>query len=237
MATCSNLGDSVADIASLMQVGAALFKWSDKGKVGAPSEAVHWLFGTTEDTRRRPAGASVEAGELESVSFDDAGYYLLQWGDPGSHDHVSVVFDCGELGFGSLAAHGHADALSVVVRAGGVDLLVDPGTYDTSAFRNGVSISGARPPITRWRSTAGINPCSWDRFSGAAAPSPSARLASAAGRRPPWQGEHDGYRDLPESRDPAVEPSTSTGCPVRWTITDEIQSDGAHDVRIVLSSL
>ena len=41
-----------------------------------------------------------------------------------------MLFDCGELGFGSIAAHGHADALSVTLRAFGTDVLVDPGTYD-----------------------------------------------------------------------------------------------------------
>ena len=46
----------------------------------APSEAVHWLFGTTRSragSRRRPSAADEE---IESVAFADAGYYLLQWG-------------------------------------------------------------------------------------------------------------------------------------------------------------
>jgi hypothetical protein len=37
--------------------------------------------------------------------------------------------DHGPLGFLSVAAHGHADALSLEVRCGGVDVLADPGTY------------------------------------------------------------------------------------------------------------
>ena len=37
--------------------------------------------------------------------------------------------DGGPLGFLSIAAHGHADALSVEVRYDGVEVLVDPGTY------------------------------------------------------------------------------------------------------------
>ena len=82
--------------------------------------------------RRPPAPSG--AGDLESIAFADAGYYLLQYGGRQSRDRVSVVFDCGELGFGSLAAHGHADALSVAVRAFGVDVLVDPGTYDYFSF-------------------------------------------------------------------------------------------------------
>ena len=49
-------------------------------------------------------------------------------------DRLSVLFDCGELGFKSIAAHGHADVLSFTVRAFGEDLLVDPGTYDYFTF-------------------------------------------------------------------------------------------------------
>ena len=37
--------------------------------------------------------------------------------------------DGGPHGFLSIAAHAHADALSVEVRYGGVDVLADPGTY------------------------------------------------------------------------------------------------------------
>ncbi|MGI8886637.1 MAG: alginate lyase family protein [Gaiellaceae bacterium] len=39
-----------------------------------------------------------------------------------------IVFDVGELGFGSLAAHGHADALAVLVDSAGESLLRDSGT-------------------------------------------------------------------------------------------------------------
>ncbi len=39
-----------------------------------------------------------------------------------------ATFDHGPLGLGSLAAHGHADALSITLRLGPDDLIVDPGT-------------------------------------------------------------------------------------------------------------
>lgn len=39
-----------------------------------------------------------------------------------------ATFDHGPLGLGSLAAHGHADALSVTLRQGADDPIVDPGT-------------------------------------------------------------------------------------------------------------
>ena len=37
--------------------------------------------------------------------------------------------DAGALGYRTIAAHGHADALSFTLSAGGRELLVDPGTY------------------------------------------------------------------------------------------------------------
>ena len=47
---------------------------------------------------------------------------------PGGPQEARVAFDVGELGFGALAAHGHADALSVVVENRGRTLLRDSGT-------------------------------------------------------------------------------------------------------------
>ena len=37
--------------------------------------------------------------------------------------------DAGPLGYRSIAAHGHADALSFTLSAGGLEFLIDPGTY------------------------------------------------------------------------------------------------------------
>lgn len=60
--------------------------------------------------------------------FDNAGYYIL--GDNfGTADEYKLVVDVGSLGLGSLAAHGHADALSFWLSISGNEILVDPGTY------------------------------------------------------------------------------------------------------------
>jgi uncharacterized heparinase superfamily protein len=40
-----------------------------------------------------------------------------------------LVFDHGPLGYLSIAAHGHADALSIWVHRDGIPLIVDSGTY------------------------------------------------------------------------------------------------------------
>ncbi len=42
---------------------------------------------------------------------------------------IRLVVDAGPLGYRSIAAHGHADALSFTLSVGGLEFLVDPGTY------------------------------------------------------------------------------------------------------------
>ena len=44
-------------------------------------------------------------------------------------DEVRLLVDAGPLGYLSIAAHGHADALSFVLSIGDREILVDPGTY------------------------------------------------------------------------------------------------------------
>jgi hypothetical protein len=61
-------------------------------------------------------------------AFPDGGYLLF-----GSHfgeaDEIKGMVDCGPLGYLGIAAHGHADALSLSLSVGGEECLVDPGTY------------------------------------------------------------------------------------------------------------
>jgi hypothetical protein len=61
-------------------------------------------------------------------AFADAGMYLLRT-PVGDDPEIWCRCDSGPDGYLSIAAHAHADALSVEVRYGGVELLVDPGTY------------------------------------------------------------------------------------------------------------
>ena len=76
---------------------------------------------------RRVAGPASPRETARPDYFDDAGITLLR-ADAG-RDEIYVRCDAGPHGFLSIAAHGHADALSVEVRYGGVEILADPGTY------------------------------------------------------------------------------------------------------------
>ncbi|MBB1242826.1 alginate lyase family protein [Streptomyces durbertensis] len=70
----------------------------------------------TSRTAARPA--------TRPAHFPDAGMTILR-----GPDGIWCRCDGGPHGFLSIAAHAHADALSVEVRHDGVDVLADPGTY------------------------------------------------------------------------------------------------------------
>lgn len=60
-------------------------------------------------------------------TFHDGGYTVIREQRGGKR--LELVFDHGPLGYLSIAAHGHADALSLVATVDGQPLFVDPGTY------------------------------------------------------------------------------------------------------------
>ena len=64
------------------------------------------------------------------VSFSEAGYFIQRsgWGENQTAfaDERFLIFDCGPLGDGG---HGHYDALSIEMAAGGRPLIVDPGRF------------------------------------------------------------------------------------------------------------
>jgi uncharacterized heparinase superfamily protein len=62
----------------------------------------------------------------ESRTLEESGYVVLR--STLEEEPVRIVFDVGDLGFGALAAHGHADALAIVVNVGAETLLRDSGT-------------------------------------------------------------------------------------------------------------
>ena len=63
----------------------------------------------------------------KSASFVEGGYTVIRQQRDG-HELLAVL-DHGPLGYGPIAAHGHADALSLCLHVDGVPVLVDPGAY------------------------------------------------------------------------------------------------------------
>lgn len=112
---------------SLLATGAILFKRGDfAAKAGRLDDKSRWLLG--DSAAHALAALEQPLAETPKTAFPEGGYYVLG-ARYGTADEVRAVVDCGPLGYLSIAAHGHADALSMVLSAGGRELLVDPGTY------------------------------------------------------------------------------------------------------------
>jgi hypothetical protein len=87
------------------------------------------IFGEIGRRHLAPAAApDLPRPERRPNLFPDAGLVFLRDLD-GRRDEIWCHCDHGPQGYLAIAAHGHADALSVELRHAGVDLLVDPGTY------------------------------------------------------------------------------------------------------------
>jgi hypothetical protein len=96
-------------------------------KAGAFDDKSRWLLGRWGREFVRLAALSLSGG-LTKRAFPEGGYYIL--GDRfDTPDEVRIVADAGPLGYLSIAAHGHADALAFTLSAGGREILIDPGTY------------------------------------------------------------------------------------------------------------
>ncbi|MEW2399929.1 alginate lyase family protein [Streptomyces sp. NPDC046862] len=78
----------------------------------------------------KPTELSVTRPASRPAHFADAGMTILRGpGKTGETGEIWCRCDGGPHGFLSIAAHAHADALSVEVRHDGVDVLADPGTF------------------------------------------------------------------------------------------------------------
>ncbi len=68
---------------------------------------------------------------LECHKHEYKNFYIYEAGGYAIFNLESdfMLFDIGELGFGSIAAHGHSDALSIVYCKDNKPIFVDPGTY------------------------------------------------------------------------------------------------------------
>ncbi|UCF32769.1 MAG: alginate lyase family protein [Phycisphaerales bacterium] len=227
-----DLGGRDDIVRSYMTVGAILFDRADfKARASGFSEPAFWLFGPAGRERYERIGVDDVPAAIQPHAFPESGYYLLQRGHPDSADRISVVFDCGDLGFGSIAAHGHADALSVTLRAFGSDVLVDPGTYDYFTYE---------PWRMYFRSTRAHNTVVIDEQDqsemlglflwGKRARSRCTRWRSSV-RGGEVVGEHDGYRRL---SDPVVHRrrvAMDEDGPL-IVVEDEIVAEGRHTIEL-----
>ena len=131
--------------------------------------------------------------------FPDAGLVILR---SRAEDGPEIWCRCdgGPHGHLSIAAHAHADALSVEVRHDGVDILADPGTYcyhGEPAWRDWFRSTAAHNTVE----VAGVSQAeSGGPFLWITKPRTRTTTCDVADRPvQTWAAEHDGYRRLSAS--------------------------------------
>jgi hypothetical protein len=212
--------------ASLLSLGRALIGARDWWPQSEP-DTFSVLVAAMASGRRRPE----QVGRRTS-HFGDAGLTIMRSARSDGKE-IWCRCDAGPHGFLSIAAHAHADALSVEVRHDGVDILADPGTY----------CYGSEPGWRSYfKSTVGHNtielghrdqsdsggPTLWVRHA-------RTRLleirSEADGRVTDWSAEQDGYTalDPPAQHRRTVRLSTAQRS---IEIVDEIRSGGKHPIRL-----
>ncbi|HEX4687109.1 MAG TPA: alginate lyase family protein [Nocardioides sp.] len=178
--------------ALLLSAGAATVGSLDWWPTTAPS-LVGTMLGTLADRSPVSEGRSGERPR----SFPEAGLVLLRT-PAEERSEIWCRCDGGPHGFLSIAAHGHADALSLEVRHEGVDILVDPGTYcyhGEPEWRQYFRSTRAHNTICiddRDQSVSG-GPFLWTHH----ATTTLLRDETRADGEQVWAAVHDGYRNLP----------------------------------------
>ncbi len=182
-------------VRSLLAVSAVLFNKTEfKSKAGYFDEASFWLLGP--DGQQKFDNLPYQSSVCLPAKFEQGGYYILTGDEPA---RPKIVFDCGPLGFGEIAAHGHADCLSFTLDAYNRAFFVDPGTYTYIA---------ANPFRNYFRSTAAHNTVVIDSMDQSEMTGPFLWGEKADSFIKDWQdkdgfarvtGEHNGYKRLNDS--------------------------------------
>jgi hypothetical protein len=209
---------------TLLSLGDAIFgrlPWWPPTAANAGSVLVSALLEAPQRVSGRPS--------RRPDRFTDAGITILRTHGADSPE-LWCRCDGGPHGFLSIAAHAHADALSVEVRYGGTNILADPGTYcyhgepewrkyfQSTIGHNTLEVDGA------WQSVRG-GAFLWLRHARGVE-----TMVTDDGAIATWSAEHDGYARL--------RPTATHSRSVRLDraarsieITDEIEG-GSRDARL-----
>jgi hypothetical protein len=223
-------GRQVSGYRSLLAIGALLFRRGDlKAKAGKLDDKARWLFGESADS----AFEHLDSARLQLPvrrAFTHGGYYILGCGLE-TQNEIRLIADAGPLGYQTIAAHGHADALAFTLSVGGKEFLIDPGTYAYhtqapwrryfrgTAAHNTVCVDGMD------QSQSGGN-FMWLRKANA-----RCTFWSPSDERDVFEGWHDGYTRLPDPvvhrRRLSLEKRTR-----RVLIEDTLQMSGMHQIEL-----
>lgn len=216
---------------SLLASGAVLFGRADFAfKAARFDDKSRWLLGDAAAARFGAIAAAASPTAPMRRAFPQAGYYVL--GERfETADELRIVFDAGPLGYRSIAAHGHADALSFTLSVGGREVLIDPGTFayhTQKVWRDYFRGTSAH-------NTVRIDACDQSRSGGNFLWLSHARSRvlsfSSTIERDQLVAEHDGYQRLADPvvhrRELRLDHESRT-----LTVIDELFCDDRHDVEI-----
>ncbi|HTQ36896.1 MAG TPA: alginate lyase family protein [Steroidobacteraceae bacterium] len=215
---------------SLLATGAVLFERGDfAAKAGHLDAKTRWLLGP--DSAARFARAAAAPAKLPvKRAFPDGGYYILGC-DFETAREIRLVADAGPLGYGTLAAHGHADALSFTLSVGGCEMFIDPGTctyradspwrryFRGTSAHNTLRVDGldqSEPGGSfMWLTKAAAGCTQWH----------------SAARADSFDGWHDGYARLP---DPVIHRRRIVldKAQRRILVEDRLEMAGTHHVEL-----
>jgi hypothetical protein len=188
---------------------------------GPPTARAFWLGLAAGGAAQAPAQAGAPAEDRDTRRD---GYVVRARRVP--RGEARLLFDAAELGLAPLYAHGHADALMVLLDVDG-PRLVDPGTGGYHAH----------PELReRLRATAAHNTVELDGVSQSAPGGlfqwlRAARVVEgpsevAQGR---WSAAHDGYRVLPGGV--LHRRTVAWDAPETIVVTDRVEGGGRHRAR------
>ncbi|MBI4205192.1 MAG: alginate lyase family protein [Betaproteobacteria bacterium] len=214
---------------SVLATGALLFHRGDFGKkAGVLDDRTRWLIDDADATF-----GSLDTSHARlpvRQAFPEGGYYILGC-DFETPDEIRLIADAGPLGYQTIAAHGHADALGFWLSVGGAEFFIDPGTYAYhtqeawrvyfrgTAAHNTVRIDGVD------QSRSGGN-FMWVRKARA-----GCTLWSSESDRDAFEGWHDGYLRLD---DPVLHRRRITldKQARRIAIEDILEMKGTHTIEL-----
>jgi uncharacterized heparinase superfamily protein len=210
-----------SDHAYVLSVAATALQDPELKISNEPCEELLWLLGEqdVQDFKSMPA-----ASPLRSSAFPDAGIYILR------DDDLYLLFNASGCGLNGRGSHGHNDALSVEVSAGGSAFIVDPGSYvytadlherqlfRSTAYHSTVQVDGAEQSTTDEAQPFVIGDEAHPRVIEWETHSESDHVVA----------EHNGYRRLsePVTHRRSIQFDKSARY---WLIEDSFSGDGIHD--------
>ncbi|MFZ3047033.1 MAG: alginate lyase family protein, partial [Desulfatirhabdiaceae bacterium] len=110
--------DDMRNHRSILGIAGEFFQRNDFRKAAAENYLDGlWIFGHYEKAK------DTSTSYQELVRYPDTGFYIIR------NNEVFLMLKCGGIGQKNNGGHDHNDQLSFELHIGGVDLIIDPGSY------------------------------------------------------------------------------------------------------------